>query len=167
MNSYIRVRPLSVWERALSVLMWPISWLVSGAPLERPKGTYLWNRRNLTETERASLYASSMMRVVGDKSALPDRHTFRSHVPILGGWTRYVVLEPANGSGRGWHIGWMYGGAAQVSRVTLSRRVRMLLGPESTVFSGIDALTGRQIPLRFVGFGRIGDGGKYRYTRFL
>jgi hypothetical protein len=167
MDTYIEVRPLSVWERALSVLMWPISWLVSGAPLERPKGTYLWNRRNLTEMEKESLYTSLVVPVVGDKSVLSGNHPIRNHIPISKwGWKRYVVLESGSGDGV-WYVGWIYEGEYQVSRVPISGRVRMLLGSESTVFFGIDALTGRKIRLRIVDFGRSGDGGKYRHIRFL
>ncbi len=96
----------------------------------------------------------------------------RSHwfgIPLLhltrwGGWKDYVVLEPEfQGE---WYVGWWTITSAGVSRIPLTGAVRMLCGPQPTVFFGLNR-EGVQIPIRKVGNGRIGDRGTYRSLPLL
>lgn len=79
-------------------------------------------------------------------------------MPIFCGWTEYVVLEPASDIQGVWHVGWITVDVCGVTRIELKGPVRLLLGPHSVLFFGIDAVTGKQIPIRDIGRGTIGDG---------
>lgn len=82
------------------------------------------------------------------------------HLPRLGGWKNYVVLEPTSGDGKGWHVGWIAGNVIGVSRIPLNGPVRVLVGSGKVSWFGVNS-DGGQIKLRQVGIGRIGDGGTF------
>ncbi len=86
--------------------------------------------------------------------------SFVFHIPILGGWRNYVVLRPREPKGE-WHVGWKVNGKAGISRLRIKGPVRMLVGPGSVEFFGIDARTGTQRFIHDVGKGCIGNGGPY------
>ncbi len=158
----IEVPPLGWLGRSADLLMIPLMYLVQ-ASLEAPQRTHVWNNLKLrTPEDRAKLDTSRMCKVLGDGSAaapwLGMVPVF--HIPLLGGWRRYVVLEPVSRDVSEWVPGWVSPDVVGVSRLYLKGPVRLLRGPSDALFFGIDQ-SGRQIELRIVGFGRIGDGGPF------
>ncbi len=154
------VRPLPMWVRFLDLVMVPIMYLVSGTLSEAPQQTHRWNNQKLRGTELEKFDKASMVFDEGLKGEA-DRWWGKLpifHLPILGGWKKYVVLSPQmNGI---WHVGWWSDDVGGVSRLPLNGPVRMLIGPRSTKFFGID-MEGKQVPLTRVGEGRVGMGGPY------
>lgn len=87
------------------------------------------------------------------------------HLPILGGWKNYVVLEPYC-KAQEWHIGWISEDVSGISRIKVRGPARLLLGPCNVSFFGINT-DGYQIAIQKVGEGQIGDRGKYAQTPLL
>lgn len=165
MEKVVDVRPLGPIERFLDWVMIPLMYLLSGTVRESPQRTHRWNNTKLGGEVYNRLSITKMVLV----EAVGARHLngLRRHLTIVGGWKEYVVIEPVLGALRedeceqGWHVGWKSGNIIGVSRIPLQRKVRLLLGPDQSAFFGIAASDGRQIQLRFVGYGRIGDGGPH------
>lgn len=161
------VKPLGPCAQMADVATVPLMLCLSGA-LERPQGTHFWNNTKLQPEDIAYLDPEGMVHCPGNPNA--GRQTFLGipifHIPILGGWRDYVVLEPATPPDGGWHVGWSSGGAVGVSRIRLQGRVRMLLGPGEVSFFGVTA-EGDQVPLQQIDTGRIGDGGQYKNEPLL
>jgi hypothetical protein len=140
-------------------------YLAQGTVREVPQRTHRWN--NYKYHPAATLAKEAKVRVKGDPKALREAWLGLIplfHIPILGGWREYVVLEPAEDTVK-WHVGWgqavnMGMSEYGVSSITLRGGVRMLRGPKTVCFFGLTR-RGRQIPLRIVGYGRIGDRGPY------
>lgn len=152
------------WTGLADTLLDPVMRLLSGRPSEAPQETHAWHVQPLTPNEVASIDLGLCVVVDGNERSVYTRvggPLF--HIPLLGGWRNYVVLE-AKASGH-WHIGWLHEElptAPQfkaVNRLQLTRsRVRMLRGVTGmrTKFFALDA-TGNQIPLALVGEGKLGD----------
>jgi len=127
---------------------------------ESPQLTHRWNNTHLKYMDVEHLddsmmvYSASTSDAVVRTSWLP-----RFHIPILGGWREYVVLEPDEDTE--WHVGWI-SDRVGVSRLTVRGPVRMLLGSAHVMFFGIRAKDGVQIRIRQKAIGRIGDGGPSR-----
>lgn len=161
---FMKVKPLGWFERILDACFKPVMRFVSGAPQESPQRTHRWNYHRLPAcgipglTEK--LHQAGMVREPGRPHQSP-RYWFGlpiMHLPILGGWKQYVVLE-APGTHL-WYVGWWMPGFSGVSRLPIRGRVRMLLGPGTVWFFALDG-NGHQLPLQVVGYGRIGDGGPF------
>jgi len=84
----------------------------------------------------------------------------------MGGWRKYVVLEPQAYAGE-WHPGWSTGKEAGCSRVAVVGAVRLLRSFESTSFFGVEAGSGAPLLLKIKGFGTIGDGGPFSQLPLL
>lgn len=120
---------------------------------ESPQLTHRWNNLHLERSAVDHLDRAMMLAFSGDPSAVV-RNNFWDLRFHLGGWSRYVVLEPDyDGT---WYVGWVWNAGAGASQIPISRHVRMLIGPSDTEFFGVTT-SGRQIKLREVGRGRIGD----------
>lgn len=145
--------------------MLPIMYLTQCTLREVPQRTHRWNNQKFVPNN--SLDKEAKVRVKGDTKALRTRwlgFVPLFHIPIFGGWREYVVLEPLEDTVR-WHVGWSIPTDARmngywISNIPQRGAVRMLRGPQSTCFFGITR-RGRQIPLRIIGYGRIGAGGPY------
>lgn len=81
------------------------------------------------------------------------------HCPICGGWRHYVVLQPIDYTPE-WYVGWLSEDANGVSLLPNKGPVRVVEGAKPASWFGITK-NGRQIPLRLLGKGRIGDGGPF------
>ncbi|HMP67413.1 MAG TPA: hypothetical protein PKA60_01550 [Candidatus Paceibacterota bacterium] len=92
---------------------------------------------------------------------------FLFHLPRFGGWKKYVVIKSANSGLKKWHIGWVANDRIGISRIPVKGPVRMLIGPESVKFFGIDLASGQQIQISRVHDGKIGDRGIYAGTMLL
>jgi len=102
---------------------------------------------------------------ISDK-VIRSRWIFLFHIPILGGWRNYTVLEPEK-PGRDWYIGYKTNDIIGISRIILTGRVRMLIGHGNVSFYGIDAECYEQIAIREIDRGRIGEGGKFAKEKLL
>lgn len=159
MNRSMNVPPLGLVARILDVLMVPIMYLVSGTIREEPQRTHKWNNKKLTLNEGNHLGSEGMVHCIGLRNIRVWKVFF--HIPILGGWRNYVVLEPQD-DGQRWHVGWVLPNrAGGISRISLRGSVRMLLGPGDVSFFGVSEDTNTQIRIRKIGNGKIGDGSVY------
>ena len=125
---------------------------------ESPQLTHFWNNMLLPRSAVAPLDRHMMVHCKGDPEAIPRRSKLdvRFH---LGGWPTYVVLEPELPTDE-WYVGWI-GNTIGVSRIPISRRVRMLIGPNDVDFFGVKAGDRSQIKLRQLGGGRFGVRGPF------
>lgn len=163
----IHVPPLRWYEHVFDWLMIPVMYLIAGTLRETPQRTHRWNNKKLRRAEVRHLLQLFMVL----SSCLPTRTRWfwkipLFHMPILGGWKHYVVLEPSHLTGAMWHVGWVAGDVIGVSRVTLTGPVRVLVGDGDVSHFGLDA-EGRQIPIRRIGVGTIGAGGPFAWTPLL
>lgn len=138
---------------------------ISGAPKEATQKTHRWNNHHLKEGQVAHLTVEWMIYHSGDPNArtVPRVEVLSgalAHATKFGGWQRYLVLAPVSGH-QSWYIGWRWHGGAGVSRVPINGSVRVLVGPTSTEWFGIDADSNIQIPIQQIGKGQIGDGGEF------
>lgn len=130
-----------------------------------PQRTHPYNNQKLNGAEVASLREADMLRIEGIPGAV-KRFWWKIpifHIPLLGGWRDYVVLEPhAKLRRETWHIGWIADdGCAGVSQIPLHGPVRVLIGKDPVRFFGLTE-DGSQIRIKQIGHGRIGDGGPFR-----
>ena len=156
----IIIVPLSETERSWDRRMEGVMRWVLNAPGEEPQKTHFWNNRHLKLGEAATLKAELMVKSSGSPRSAhapsPFHHFGRR---FKCGWVDYAVIEPDGYEGV-WYIGWTWDGGQKVSRIPIVGRARTLEGPGPANFFGIDA-SGRQIKLRLVGRGRIGEGGPF------
>lgn len=167
MSNKIHVQPLGWLERFADVLMFPIMYIISGTFNEAPQQTHRWNNTKLKSEQIAHLRDDMKVFCEGIKSA-GVRFWLKMpffHIPLLGGWKDYVVLQPVDPT-REWHVGWIADDVAGVSRIKVRGPVRLLLGPGDVSFFGVNS-EGDQIQLHEISRGRIGDGGKYSKTPLL
>lgn len=159
-----------VWGFIADLLMMPIMYLIQGTLCEKPQRTHKWNNAEFVPV--TPLEKKQMVKVARDRTAskrwwLGFIPVF--HIPILGGWREYVVLELMDDSIR-YHVGFKFkeGGAeyCKYSLIPVRGRVRMLRGDGDVCFFAVSR-TGRQLPLKIVGYGRIGVKGPYSRDTFL
>ncbi len=149
--------------------MVPIMYLLQGTLWEKPQRTHFWNNQKFTNAEAARYNLPGIgVYVEGDKQAKsPYLFGFIPlfHMPIFGGWRKFVVLTPA---GHGpWHIGWYTDhGFVGASRVTIHGPIRMTIGPGGSRFFALD-MNGQFLPLMEVDQGLIGEAGDFRRIPLL
>ena len=145
-----------------------IMYLAQGTFKETPQRTHFWNNTKFQSGELPLAYVGTgSLHCPGDVDANPPFWFFipRFHIPILGGWRTFVVLDVLD-SGP-WHIGWVAKhGFVGVSRIPLHSPVRMTIGPGDTTFFAIKS-DGSICNLRHIGKGRIGKAGKWRHVPLL
>lgn len=154
MDTYLDVPPLGWFARLADILMIPLMYVLSGTFHERPQRGHLWNRIKFTLSELVHLDRQAMACFSGRRDVLSCSKIL-VHMPFISGWRRYVVLIPKNYDDE-WCVGWILPNRAAVRRIRLRGPVRMLWGPEDVCFFGIGK-DGRQIPIRLIGEGWIGD----------
>ena len=165
---HIHIRPVGVPGRLADRAMRPLMFFVAGTVWEEPQATHRWNNRKLTDDEVRSLHRPYLHTVAGDRNAVTRRFFGiipRFHLPIIGGWRRYVVIEPQLHSDT-WYLGWIGTEVANVSRVPVLGAVRTLRGPLPVNAFGIDSY-GNQILLMEIGTGVVGEGGPFAHLPLL
>ncbi|MEX1112466.1 MAG: hypothetical protein WEC84_03310 [Candidatus Andersenbacteria bacterium] len=161
MAENLHVRPLGWVARLADTLMIPLMYLASGTIKESPQQTHLWNNTKLSSEEIRHLSRETMAHCSGDPTAV-SRYICGIpvfHIPILGGWRMYVVLEPVEHD-QEWHVGWTAEDTQGVSRVAIRGPVRTLIGPGDASFFGV-TVEGEQVPIRHVATGYIWKHGPY------
>lgn len=160
----VSVKPQGPLGRFLDLRLKWLMYAVQGNKNEEPQRTHLWNNFLLKPSEAKYLKTRYAVCVKGDLSS-GKRYSFGFialfHLPVFGGWKKFVVLVPKIDFKQGWFIGWITkDDKYSMSCISLYSPVRMLVGPEDVLFFGVD-LNGKQIPLLIVDFGEIGTAGKY------
>lgn len=161
----MKVDPLNLLWRILDLLMIPLMYLISGTLRERPQESHVWHGQNLNPDLIDSINPQYTVTVQGDEPPHRLHGGIAFHVPILGGWKNYVVLEVQD-EFKKWHIGWIIRQRKDdtIVRFQLHKlpifdsRIRLLSGTNAytITFFSVDE-SGRQLPLREVGKGHIGD----------
>ena len=172
----MKPQPFSQLLRVLDYLMVPLMWVVSCAPFERPQESHLWHaqRLNLEAIDNIDVKSSITLRG-NDTSKIINGSGLSFHVPLIGGWRNYIVLEVQPDISK-WHIGWVVRNfttgeivRSELHKLPLTKkRVRMLIGTPTriTMFFAVDT-DGNQLPLKVTGRGSMGDGSKYRHIRLF
>lgn len=158
----IQVDPPGPITRLACLLMRPFMCIVSGAFREEPKsGIGPLNYERLFRYESGALDPDMMVFCKGTKNRVDSG--IRCHMPIFGGWRNYVILDRADSDDGAWYVGFRHPDdlLTEVCRERNTLPTRMLVGPRDVAFFGIDNGTRRQIPIRLIDMGRIGDGGAY------
>lgn len=157
----IKIIPLNLAERVANFLMVPFMYLLSGT-IERPQETHRWNNAVLANEDVAYLKQRGMIRcppIPSSRRWLGKIPIF--HMPIIGGWKKYIVVKKNHYDFDEWYVGWICQDVTGISRIPLRGPVRLLLGPKSVTFFGIRP-DGSQVKLEKIGNGSIGDGKKWR-----
>ncbi len=148
------------WKRLLDKLFEPVMYWLQGTRSELPQQTHFWNN----ERWDAGWYHQDwFLSFSGDTNAKQPRFLGfipLFHMPRLGGWKRFVVLEPVKPV-HCWRVAWTgpdNGGG--ITQIPLSGPVRMTIGPRPVRFYGLTS-NGKQIQLRCLGKGEIGKAGPY------
>ena len=159
----ITVLPLPWYTRVYDILMLPVMFVLRGCVLDSLQATHVWHVQPIDPGDIDQKLA--VRGENGDRSRFDGRFSFLFHAPILGGWKKFSVYEVDEASAP-FHIGWinknLRTGAVEsaIHKLPITKtRIRMLDGTPSfqTSFFAVDS-AGKQIPLRCVGHGKLGDG---------
>lgn len=163
----IKFKPQTRVGAFADMLMMPIMYLLQGNFSELPQRTHRWNNRHLKNLDITDLHIEKMAVAMG----VPGAHERwlgpipLFHMPVFGGWRKFVVLEPVEKTDI-WFVGWVAFDALGVSKIPLKNSVRLGVGPRQAEFFGVDR-NGQQIAIRVVGEGSIGEAGKYARVPLL
>ena len=156
-------KPQSFLGSMLDLVMTPLMYVVQGNLFESPQRTHFWNNlklRKFSDMVAISRYCT-MLNFPGDPSA-SDRWLGLVplfHLPIFGGWKKYVVLEPAIAQAT-WFVGWNSRDVFGISRVPLTGPVRLLIGKDAVAFFAFNT-AGEPVELRQIGEGVLGQPGPF------
>ena len=165
----IQFQPQGRLGRLADTLMLPVMYLLQGTFHEVPQRTHRWNNYKVrVRTELAAISLLPRIRFDGDPAATERWLGFipRFHMPIFGGWKKFVVLRPVDHDGE-WHVGWMPSDdSAGISMVPVRGPVRVTIGGGPVSFF---ALTSKGVPLflKQVGEGTIRNAGAFRNVPLL
>lgn len=161
----------SPFLRFVDYLMVPVMFLLGGFKTDSLQETHPWHIwKGFSE---ADVQLDQGVTVVGsDSNTFSRRYGFLFHAPVIGGWKNYTVLSPIHDSGI-FHIGWLGYKSEKLIGFGMSRlpikngAIRVLDGPPGykTIFIAVDE-NGRQITLKKVGSGKLGDN-KFKEARLF
>lgn len=156
----IKAKEQKIFGIIADFLMMPIMALCQFTLTESLQRTHFWNNQKLSE-EHGNLVDESLgVKFTGDPSA--EERWFTGgffpifHIPTLGGWKNFIVLEPEHDLEITWFPGWKAEDVTGISQIKVVGRVKLLLGPGKVNFFGVDRF-GHQVPLKKVGYGTLGD----------
>ena len=153
----IQHREQSLLSKIGDWLMLPLMYLLQGTLREIPQRTHRWNNTKHKAADMTFLRGEMMVNESADMDAkqrwIGPLPLF--HMPIIGGWNEFVVLEPIVKQDI-WFVGWVAGDAIGISQIQLQDKVRVLRGQSTVQFFGINE-HGEQIHLQKVGDGIVGN----------
>jgi len=158
------IQPEGVLGKLADICMMPLMYTLAGTFRETAQRTHRWNVQRILGTEVTEIPEQFCAVTPGTNQA-KRAYVFGLpllHIPLLGCWKEYVVLEPKSASVETWFVGWKTPTGAGVSRIPLSGSVRLLRGPSEAQFFGIEEKTANVISLQSIGSGTIGDSGPYK-----
>lgn len=162
------VKPQGLLGRMADYLLMPVMYVAQGNIREAPQRTHFWNNQKFERSElHHALDAAYSLCVLGDgAAAVLYRYCIPLfHIPVFGGWRRFVVLEAENSDH--WHIGWAADhGFVGASCIQLRGPVRMTIGPGDTTFFAVTT-DGTPCRVRQIGSGLIGEAGQWCRTPLL
>lgn len=163
MSFIVKVKRQSVFGLIADFMMMPIIALCQFSLKESLQRTHFWNNQKLGSFEADRINESEGVKHPGDPAA--EERWFMEffpifHIPALGGWKNYIVLEPEP-EDEVWFPGWKADDVTGVSQVRVTGRVKLLLGPGKVTFFGIDRF-GHQVPISLVGYGTLGERSPYK-----
>jgi hypothetical protein len=165
--SQLRIKREGIIALIGDLLMLPLMYILQGNVREVPQRTHRWNNQKLSASALRHLKADAMVHTTADRTAL--RRWWGPlpifHMPILGGWKRFIVIAPKVPQDV-WYIGWVVGDTAGLSNIKLRGSVRLLHGPSTADFFGVNE-HGEQIEVVSIGDGMIGKAGQYRKVPLL
>ena len=174
MSGAHRVEPLRRIERFCDTALVPVMFVLGGCRRDSLQETHFWHCQRLSHLE---IDPALTVSVTGDDPSPFTNAVFPFpffHAPVLGGWSHYVVMRVED-TVRPWHVGWIHlqwppgsRPRSHVQRLPLCQaEVRVLTHPRGfdTLFVAF-APDGRQLPLRCVGNGVLGDQ-RFAATRLL
>ncbi len=143
------------YKKILDGLLVPIMYLLQGNFYNIPNQTHFWNNKKIFLSDLKDFREDWMIKdagVVGVKrrywGIIPI-----SHIPILGGWRKKMILKPSLFCKKGtvWHIGWLSDdGVSGVSLIPIETElVSVLLGDKPCKWFAINQ-EGFQLPLEKV-----------------
>ncbi len=143
--------------RILDILLWPFMWILGGFvfPVQE---THVWHVKKHDWKNAKGL----VIKEKDNKARFGHEASFGLfHMPILGGLTKYVVIE-ANGFGNYWNIGW----EDNIHILPIKqKRVAMLVGKNGFVAYGLGD-NDKILKTKIVGYGNLG-GFKYKNIRLF
>ena len=164
------VRSRIVPEIVLDGLCFPVKWCVNYVDIKLAHAQYgstrlsnPWNRKKLAMKHVTDLEYFDMAFFDGDDTVDPNTYPFLRC--LSGSWKNYEVLEPIEEVL--WHVGWVSGKHAAVSKITLTGAVKVLIGPGDVYFFGIDAQSKTQIPIVNTGSGNRLHEGEHAHIPLL
>jgi hypothetical protein len=161
--------------RLLDRMLWPVMFVLGGCKFDSIQETHRWHGQPIDAgeiDERLSVFVEGNDRSPVRTNALYPFPTF--HAPILGGWRNYTVLQ-IQAVAPYWHVGWIHrrypfngrprSHAQRLPIFTGEIRVLTQAIGFQTQYFALDS-SGRQIPLKVVGEGVLGDG-KFPHVRLF
>jgi hypothetical protein len=144
-------------SKLADMLMVPVMYVLQFPSFETTQRTHFWNNVKLRSADVTHLEAELCVSSKGNSEAVSRWLGFIPifHMPIFGGWKKYIVLEPQVPQDI-WYVGWIPGDVIGVSQIPLKGRVRVLIGKDNVFFFGINE-NGDQIKISQVGEGSIGE----------
>ena len=147
--------------RMADYLMLPVMYLLQGNFNEIPQRTHRWNNQHLNNHTIKHLHANMIEIIQGVPGEY--RRWFVPiplyHMPIIGGWKKFVVLQPKKDIGE-WYVGWVAFDALGLSKIPINGSVRTGIGPRQAQFFGLTN-DGCQIDIDVVCDGESGKAGEF------
>ena|SRR3990172_1651190 len=137
---------LNTLFRLVDILLDPFMWILGRFtfPLQE---THAWHVKKQHWLGRGLSIKGT------DSSAKFGHKCLFGHMPILGGLTKYAVIE-AKGYNNYWYIGWS--GSIHLLPIKQSR-IKLLVGKGGYEAYGLGD-TGQELKLKIAGYGKLGDG---------
>lgn len=168
----MKIRSVSIFFRTLDHVLIPLMWILSGGKNDSIQESHLWHMQAFDPQE---VPENIGIEIRGDDtSQFPNKSFGLLHVPLFGGWKKYVVLE-AIGFSKYWHIGWkiLYKNSSQKPLCQMQKLriyspyIKVLKGiPDGKrIFFGINE-KGEFIRLQKIGESELGDG-QFRDVRLF
>lgn len=159
------VKPMPALFRLLDLLLVPVMRAL-GVGSELPQETHRWHCQAITANDLVD--ETLALTIDGDDPSPRSNKIFPLplfHMPVFGGWTRYVVVEVLSDISV-WHIGWVHTECppgfklrSAIQRLPIrTRKIRMLKLPHGNRMK-LFALApdGTQLACRASGEGFLGD----------
>ncbi len=167
----IQVQQVPLHFRILDHLMTPAMFLACGFRKNALQETHIWH---VQEIPLDTFPSELGLEVEGtDASIYGNRSYGLCHIPLLGGWTKYAVLE-AEQFDTYWYAAWkvLYKSLEKsffhIQKLPIyQKQLRVLKGNRGIrrIYYGFNS-DGKVIPLRMVGEGTLGDN-KYKGVRLF
>jgi hypothetical protein len=145
-------------------------YILQGTCRESPQRTHRWNNKKF-RTDAELEYIRALPKI-SFKGISHEKSRWLGliplfHMPIFGGWKKFVVLRPQSSTGN-WFIGWLPtdGDSAGVSQIPLSGAVRVTIGDGDVEFFALNR-SGEPLKLVQIGDGNIGQAGEFSEISLL